>query len=44
MEVPQGDTEVAQLWKYIHKLEYLLLQCYKEKVKYKKTVKEKLRE
>jgi hypothetical protein len=38
-----NSEEITNLWKYIHKLEYLLIQSYKEKLKYKQTVKDKLK-
>jgi hypothetical protein len=40
----EGETnDINALWKYINKLEYIVLQSVKERLAYKKEVKEKLR-
>ena len=41
MEANISDTDA--LWKYINKLEYIVLQSVKDRIAYKKEVKEKLR-
>ena len=38
-----GEIEVDSLWKYINKLEFCMLQIYKDKVRYKKNIKNKLK-
>jgi hypothetical protein len=39
-----GNTgDINAMWKYINKLEYIVLQSVKERIAYKKQVKEKLK-
>jgi hypothetical protein len=37
------ENEVDSLWKYINKLEFCMIQIYKDKIRFKKSIKNKLK-